>query len=215
MYGALANDDGFSRLTPKRYIDIRLSDQLNYFKKKATQLENRLKLAQWAIFSLGGLGTLLAAVNQELWIAATTAGVTALTTYMGIRQFDNTLTKYNQAATDLENVKAWWISLLPEQQADLQNINKLAIHTEQVLETELDGWVQQMQDALAELREKQTKDRAGALGEEAKQDQASSAQAQTTDQPPVNGPSTPPSPHGQADASQTKPVGSGTGGPRL
>jgi hypothetical protein len=184
MFGSAANDNGCSRLTPERYIKIRLDDQLRFFQYRVTRLENRLKLVQWSIFILGGVGTLLAAVHQELWIAATTAGVTALTTYMGISQFDRTLTKYNQAATDLENVKAWWIALLPEQQADLQNINKLVIHTEHVLETEHDGWVQQMQDALEALREKQTKDRVGEPAERAKPDQASSAQAQTT-APPV------------------------------
>ena len=63
--------------------------------------------------------------------------------------------KYNQAKTDLDNVKAWWTALSAEEQATQDNVDLLVDHTEQVLKSELDGWVQQMQNALAELRKEQ------------------------------------------------------------
>ena len=65
------------------------------------------------------------------------------------------MTKYNQVATDLENVKSWWTALTADEQAKQENVTALVNHTEQVLESELDGWVQQMQDALANLRDSQ------------------------------------------------------------
>ena len=155
MYGAQGGDDGFSYLTPDRYVEVRLGDQLSYFQKKSVKLERQLKLLYWATFIVGGVGAYLAAIEKQVWIALTTALVAAIGTYLGYRQTENTLTKYNQAATDLANVKAWWNALSAEEQARQENIDSLVEHTEQVLQTELDGWVQQMQNALAELRKGQ------------------------------------------------------------
>lgn len=150
-------DDGFSMLTPDRYVQVRLADQLNYYRTRAVKHERRLRVLQWSIFTIGGLGTLMAAINQQVWIALTTALAAALTTYLGYKQTENTLMKYNQAATDLENVKSWWTALPAEEQAKPDNVTTLVNHTEQVLQSELDGWVQQMQNALAELRKGQEK----------------------------------------------------------
>lgn len=152
MDSAKGGDDGFSYLTPDRYVEVRLGDQLNYFQRKSVKLEKQLKILYWSTFIIGGIGTYLAAVNQQVWIALTTAAVAAIGTYLGYMQTENTLTKYNQAATDLANVKSWWNALSAEEQSLQENIDSLVDHTEQVLQSELDGWVQQMQNALAELR---------------------------------------------------------------
>ena len=148
-------DDGFSILTPEKYLEVRLSNQLNYYSKKTVSLEYQLRWMSWVIILVGGLGTYLAAVGQPLWIAFTTAMATAFTTYMGYRQTENTLKKYNQAATDLNNIRGWWNALTAEEQSVQVNIDLLVDHSEQVLQSELDGWVQQMQNALVELRKKQ------------------------------------------------------------
>lgn len=157
MYAAQGGDDGLSVLTPNRYVQVRLGDQLAYYKRRAVKLERQLKFVQWSIFVVGGLGTLLAAINRQVWIALTTAVAAALTTFLSYKQTESTLMKYNQAWTDLGNVKAWWTALPPEEQAKSANVTTLVDHTEQVLQSELDGWVQQMQNALAELRKGQEK----------------------------------------------------------
>ena len=162
---AQGGDDGFSYLTPDRYVEVRLGDQLNYFRRKSITHDRQLRAISWLIFIIGGVGTYLAAVNQQVWIALTTAVVAALGTYLAYRQTETTLTKYNQAATDLANVKAWWISLSAEEQAQQGNIDSLVDHTEQVLQSELDGWVQQMQNSLAELRKAQGADKEEATEE--------------------------------------------------
>ncbi|HJQ24259.1 MAG TPA: DUF4231 domain-containing protein [Blastocatellia bacterium] len=154
-YTACEQDDGFTYLSPDRYVDVRLGDQCSYYQRGAVRLERRLKLIYWLTFVIGGIGTYLAAIGQQLWIALTTAIVAALGTYLGYRQTENTLMKYNQAATDLANIKAWWNALPADEQAKQTNINSLVAHTEQVLQSELDGWVQQMQNALSELRKGQ------------------------------------------------------------
>jgi len=152
MDAAQGGDDGLSFLTPDRYVQVRLGDQLNYYRTKAVKLERQLKVIQWSIFIIGGLGSLLAAINHQVWIALTTALAAALTNYLSYQRTDETLTTYNQGATDLNNVKAWWTALPPEEQAKQDNVTTLVDHTEQVLQSELDGWVQRMTNALAKLR---------------------------------------------------------------
>ena len=146
-----------SPLPPDRYINLRLEDQLKFFRKKAVGLDTLLEWLQWGILGVGGLGTLLAAIGFDLWVALTTAIAGALATYLSYRGVDSTLTNYNQTAIDLENIKGWWTALRPDEQVDPSNVDALVQHTEQVLATELSGWAQRMQDALANLRKDQEK----------------------------------------------------------
>jgi hypothetical protein len=155
--GAQKNDDGFSFLTPERYIELRLEDQLNYYSNKTPKLEKQIKQMQVAILVAGGAGTLLAAVGAELWVALTTALATALTTSFATRQLEETLVRYNQSAADLANVRDWWTKLSPAAKRNPKNIDQLVEVTEKVLETELSGWVQRMENALAQLKAEEEK----------------------------------------------------------
>jgi uncharacterized membrane protein YhiD involved in acid resistance len=112
---------------------------------------------QVAILVAGGAGTLLAAVGAELWVALTTALATALTASIASRQLDETLVRYNQSATDLANVRDWWTKLSPAAKRNPKNIDQLVEVTEKVLETELSGWVQRMENALAQLKAEEEK----------------------------------------------------------
>ena len=156
-YAAPPDDDGLSPLTPDRYIQVRLDDQLAFMRGRTATHEKLLQRLQWIIIGAGGVGTFLAALHAEIWIALTTAVTTALATYLGYRQVEATLTTYNQTATDLDNIKGWWIALQPQEQGDPANIQALVQHTEQALKTELAGWANRMQDALAQLRKAQEK----------------------------------------------------------
>jgi hypothetical protein len=210
MYAAKGGDDGFTSLTPDRYVEVRLGDQLNYFHKTSLKLEKRLKQLYWATFVIGGVGTYLAAVGHQIWIALTTAVVAAIGTYLGYRQTESSLTKYNQAATDLANVRAWWLALSAEEQAEQQNIDSLVDHTEQVLQSELDGWVQQMQNSLAELREKQAppeKEDKGEKGDKGEKKQASTpvSQGPEVEDQQTKQPAAPPAPDPKAHDQQPDP----------
>ena len=158
--GGAQNDDGFSFLTPERYIELRLEDQLEYYSGKTPRLEKQIKQMQVAILVAGGAGTLLAAVHAELWVALTTALATALTTSIGSRQLEETLVRYNQSAADLANVRDWWTKLSPAAKRNPKNIDQLVEVTEKVLETELSGWVQRMENALAQLKAEEEKGKA-------------------------------------------------------
>jgi hypothetical protein len=159
MYGAAADDDGVSFLTPDQYVTIRLGDQLSFYRGKTARLERDLKRWQWAIYIAGGVGTLLAAIGLELWIALTTAVAAVLATILQFNRFEDTLVKYNQAATDLANVQGWWTALSPGERKAQGNVDQLVEYTEKILKDEHAGWVQEMQDSLAELQAEQEKER--------------------------------------------------------
>jgi hypothetical protein len=152
MYGAGALDDGYSALTSDQYLKVRLGDQLNYYQKKTASLERKLKRVQWSIYGFGGLGTFLAAVGLQLWIALTTTLVGVATLYLEYQQVENTLTKYNQAATDLANLRSWWTTLTEKEKNDPKNFEQLVEFTEDILSTEMAGWTQRMENALDKLR---------------------------------------------------------------
>lgn len=156
-YSTAGSDDGWSVLSPERYLNTRLEDQLNYYRNKTTQLERQWSRLQWLIYILGGLGTLLAARGLELWIALTTGLVAAIGSYLGYKQLEERLAKYNQAAMSLTNVRNWWAALPPHEQAQKENVDLLISETEEALGNEFNEWTQKMQDAIIALKEKQAK----------------------------------------------------------
>ena len=149
--GAVARtDDGFSILTPEKYLEVRLEDQLKYYSGTTAKLERQRSELQWLIFIVGGGGTLLAALGAQLWIALTTAAVTALSAWVGDLKLDQTLIKYNQSAADLSDLRVLWNTLSPEDKAQLTSRQNLVNKTEEILEKERSVWVQQMEETKEE-----------------------------------------------------------------
>jgi hypothetical protein len=150
-------DDGMSLLGTDRYVRLRLADQLGFYANRTATLAEQSGRWQTVAIVVGALGTLLAALGGDwvAWVALTSAVASAVLAYVGYKQFDSTLTGYNQTATDLENIRAWWTALLPGEQALAENIDKLVTTTEKVLADEQDGWAQNMTNALEALRTKQ------------------------------------------------------------
>ncbi len=173
-------DDGLSFLTPNDYLALRLDDQLNFYRRRARELNQYLSILRFLTVALGGIGTLLAALKGELFITLTTALITAFTTYIEYMQLMNTVRQYNQAASSLNNIKGWWIALTADQQSDQDNIDKLVDFTETTLQTEAAGWVQQMQTALTDLKAQQAKQGASSV---ASQPFQPDEQQNTTEQP--------------------------------
>lgn len=150
-------DDGLRLLGADRYVQLRLSDQLSFYANRTSRLAKQSSRWQLAAIVVGALGTLLAALGGDwvAWVALTSAAASALLAYVGYKQFDTTLTSYHQTATDLQNLQAWWTALLPDEQAQPENVDKLVTTTESVLATEQDGWAQSMTNALAALHSQQ------------------------------------------------------------
>jgi SMODS and SLOG-associating 2TM effector domain 1 len=145
------------------------------------------------MLGLGGLGTFLAAIGLELWIAVTTALAGAFTAYLEAMQLETSLMLYNQAATDLAAIKTWWLALPPNEQFRQATVDRLVTRAEQIMQAELSGWVQEMQDAMTQLRLEQQAERTDG------------------DQPPARSrptqPGTRPADRAERDATQTPPLG--------
>jgi len=153
-----SEDDGFKPLTSEDYIDVRLDDQRNYYQGKTARLGKCLKGWQIGIYFMGGLGTFLAAIGLDIWIALTTGIVGAIVTFLAYQQIESTLAIYNQTVSQLNIISGWWKSLSVKEQIIPVNFDKLVRNTESVLKGELAGWVQEMQDALVDLKKNQSKD---------------------------------------------------------
>jgi hypothetical protein len=156
MYGAEANDDGYSKLSPDAYISIRIGDQISYFRGRINELSRDLTRYYWLILIVGSVGTLLAALGVEPIVALTAALAAAFASYLEYRQTEHTLIKYNQTLFNLNSTKNLWMGFSEEKR--IERFDALVNTTEQILESENVGWVRQMHDALAALSAKQDKD---------------------------------------------------------
>lgn len=146
-----AGDDRYSWLTPETYLRWRLEDQLNYYRGKVRKLDRLHQILQWTIYGLGGVGTLLAAVQQEIWVAVTSAGAGVVAAYLEIKSVEPTIASYNQAASDLNNTRIWWSALPASQKTQHARFEQLVKNTETIIQTENATWVQEMQEALRQL----------------------------------------------------------------
>lgn len=164
------DDDGFSRLTPETYIDWRLDDQKAYLQRKSLKLDRHRRL-QWTIAELGGVGTFLAAVGQEIWIPVSVALGAALTSYLEQRSREDQdvaasaagaasdplvrshrtalVAIHNAAVLRLENIKTWWLGLGVESRGDVR-FSDLVRRTETVLQSDVAQWAGELQETLAE-----------------------------------------------------------------
>lgn len=149
--GAARSDDGISPLTPVRYLHFRLDDQLGYYRRKIDELNRQFVVLQWTVITLGGIATVMAATRLELWVALVTSIVTAITTFLGYQQSEARITRYQQAVTDLEDLKTWWSAMSPEEQNDYRTFDALVDSTELVLQSEVSGWVLNMKEVLIRL----------------------------------------------------------------
>ncbi|MCK4761728.1 MAG: DUF4231 domain-containing protein [Candidatus Aminicenantes bacterium] len=161
-YGVAEDSDVFSQLTPAQYLTVRLDDQLTFYKKKTESLEKKLKFFHALIYIFGGLGTFLAAVGLEIWVAVTTSFAGIYTTLLEYKQIENNLMIYNQAASSLSNLKTWWLAL-PEEKKKEEQVRTLVDGVEKILHSEQSRWIGNMEAVLEKLRvERTSEESAGA-----------------------------------------------------
>jgi hypothetical protein len=152
MYGAGADDDGLSGLDASRYIEIRVSDQLAYYRGKVDGLDRVRGRLQVVMLAAGGAGAFLAAVDVAVWVGLSTTVAGAALAYLGYLQFDSTIVAYNQTAAQLATLQRDFRA----RDGDMP-LEELVGRGESVLTRELGGWVQQMTEALEQQRAEQTK----------------------------------------------------------
>ena len=144
-------DNGLKDLSADDYIKYRLEDQIQYYENRISTMNKRLKIIQWAIFLIGGIGTFIAAIGLQLWVSLTTLLITSFSAYLMYRQIENLLIKYNQNIVALQSTKSWWIALTEMERKKQETADNLVETTETILQTELASWLQNMQNALVKL----------------------------------------------------------------
>ena len=90
----------------------------------------------------------------DIWVGLTGGIAAASLAYLGYLQVDNTIVTFNQSATRLAGLKLRWLALGPAER-DSAAFGQLVADTEDVLTTELACGVQQMNDAMAELKRRE------------------------------------------------------------
>jgi hypothetical protein len=145
-------DDGLTRLTPKSYIEIRLSDQMRYYHDRVRRLDRRRLILQTLVVLGGGTGAILAAAGFEAWIGLTTAVASAALASSAYLQIDNTLIAYNRSAGRLDSLARTWSAHHLGEHGDSDAFDALVAHSEDAAGAELGSWVQQMNKAQEDLR---------------------------------------------------------------
>lgn len=141
-------DDGFSPITVEEYVRFRLDSQIKFYQSRVRKFHNNIRFWNFWIVLAGGIGTYLAATGQEIWIAVTTAAVSAFTGYMEYNQMEDTLISYNQALANLETIQIWWRAQDKEKQNMPTTRDLVVAKTEDVLNAELLRWIQTMESVL-------------------------------------------------------------------
>lgn len=144
-------DDGLSELKANDYLRYRLEDQFFWYRNKTQQLDRKLQFLEGSIYFFGGLGTFLAAMKWQSWVAVTVSLTGALSNYLDFQRVEATLVGYNRAADSLYDISTWWHSLSLEQQKNPKNYERLVVSTEAIIRSEHASWLQDMQDRLAEM----------------------------------------------------------------
>jgi SLOG in TRPM, prokaryote/SMODS and SLOG-associating 2TM effector domain 1/Protein of unknown function (DUF4231) len=153
MYGASADDDGIGELDADAYLKLRVGNQLDYYRDRTRGLNRRRGRLQFLAIAAGGAGSILAAAGVEIWIGLTTAISAAAVAYVGDLRVDSTIVAYNQAASRLEALRDRWTALAPELRP--KAFDRLVADAEDVLLTELGGWVEQMNESIRKRMEAQ------------------------------------------------------------
>lgn len=141
----------YADLDADTYIRYRLEDQFSWYRRKAKLYDRNYQILQTSVYVFGGVGTLLAAIGFQNWVAVVAALATALANYLEYKRVEATLVGYNQAADALYDIRAWWYSLSSDEQAKPATFEKLVINTEETIRSEHTSWLQDMQDRLANL----------------------------------------------------------------
>jgi SLOG in TRPM, prokaryote/SMODS and SLOG-associating 2TM effector domain 1/Protein of unknown function (DUF4231) len=145
-------DNRLAPLTPAGYVEHRISSQIEYYLRTARKQERQARWLRVLALAFGGIGTLLAALGLQIYVAATTSLIAVYTTLVESRQLETAVTFYNQAAADLSSIRAWWHALPPSQQDTQETIDRLVERAERIMRAEHIGWVQEMQDAMTQFR---------------------------------------------------------------
>ena len=130
-------------------MELRLADQRAYYQKKIVDLQRHLLRGRLLILLIGGVGTLLVALNLDLGMALAASATAAVATWLAHRRVEDNLLLFNRSAAQLANLYTWWTALPEAEKRSPARVRELVNSTEAALQGEATQWLEAMQQAQA------------------------------------------------------------------
>lgn len=148
------SDAGYADLGGMEYLRYRLDDQLQWHQRKVLRFQRERRNLQIFILGMGGLGTLLAALDGgwSVWVALTAALASAFSGWDQLRNLDDTMRNYSKVILELNITRNTWLNLELNERTTSE-FQRMVRSTEEVLWSQNAEYIRSMQEALAGLDE--------------------------------------------------------------
>ena len=147
-----SGDDGLRPIGAEDYIELRVNDQLRYYRNRLRDYDRRLRLLQGVAIVASSAGALVAALGGQIWVALTSAMAAAPLAYLAHLQVAKTIVTYNQSVAQLDDVLRRWHARAPRAPTR-PALARLVDATEAILTAEHGTWVEEMTEAMQTLDE--------------------------------------------------------------
>ena len=104
-------DDGFNQLNADEYLAVRTKPALETLKRRLPPISRRKEILQALTYIATGASVLLGTLSMDLYIAITTATVSALTGTIEYQKLQETIVSLNNSVMQLTHLLMWWDSL--------------------------------------------------------------------------------------------------------
>eukprot|EP01043_Picozoa_sp_COSAG02_P051480 COSAG02_NODE_5422_length_4345_cov_3.380593_3_plen_264_part_00 len=104
-------DDGFSQLNADEYLAVRTKPAVEAIKHRLPPISRRKEILQALTYIATGSSVLLGTLGLDLYIAVTTATVSALTGMIEYQKLQETIVSLNNSVMQLTHLLMWWDSL--------------------------------------------------------------------------------------------------------
>lgn len=108
---AKTTDDGFNQLNADEFLAVRTKPALEALKHRLPPISRRKEILQALTYIATGASVLLGTLGLDLYIAVTTATVSALTGMIEYQKLQETIVSLNNSVMQLTHLLMWWDSL--------------------------------------------------------------------------------------------------------
>ena len=104
-------DDGYNQLSADEYLAVRTKPALETLKRRLPPISRRKEILQGLTYVATGASVLLGTLSMDLYIAITTAAVSALTGTIEYQKLQETIVSLNNSVMQISHLLMWWDSL--------------------------------------------------------------------------------------------------------
>lgn len=129
--------EGFS---PDAYIDFRIKRAVRFYKQRIPSYSLTRHIAQ-AFMVLGSIGYgVLAFAGLPIWGALLSIAISTVAALIEFQGVSGKISRYSFTVHSLQNLIVWWQSIPSIDKANLDNIDRLVITGEELLQREQQSW---------------------------------------------------------------------------